>query len=271
MGTVPARAAERIRDALKRFQPILSSAKARDVNESDTVVIVTDLLHELFGYDKYTEITSEFVIRNTFCDLAVKLDGKLACLIEVKAIGLELKDHHVKQAVDYAANQGCDWVCLTNGGVWQIFKVTFAKPIAHECIAEFDLLAMNPRMSDQIDLLGIFAKEGWAKARLAEYQEQREALSRFTIGALLLSDPVLQVVRRELRRVVEVKVDVAEVRSVLQNEVIKREVLEGDKAVAAARQVQRAENRALRKERESEAEDSDDASDDDEIPNPGEK
>jgi len=40
------------------------------------------------------------MIRGAFCDLAVKLDGALAFLIEVKAVGLELKEQHVKQAVD---------------------------------------------------------------------------------------------------------------------------------------------------------------------------
>src|SRR3954452_11641999 len=115
MAKLPKRAAERITAGLKRFQPILASAKSRDVNESDTVVIVGDMLQEVFGYDKYTEITSEHSIRGTFCDLAVKVDSALAALIEIKAIGLDLKDGHVKQIVDYAANQGVDWVVLTNG------------------------------------------------------------------------------------------------------------------------------------------------------------
>ena len=44
MPSVPKRAAERIVAGLKRFQSILSSAKSRDVNESDTVVLVTDVL-----------------------------------------------------------------------------------------------------------------------------------------------------------------------------------------------------------------------------------
>jgi hypothetical protein len=89
-----------------RLHSILASARARDVNESDTVVLVTDILQDVFGYDKYAEITSEHMIRGTFCDLAVKLDGHLSLLIEVKAIGLDLKEQFVKQAVDYAANQG---------------------------------------------------------------------------------------------------------------------------------------------------------------------
>jgi hypothetical protein len=73
------------------------------------------------------------------------------------------------------------------------------------------------------------------------------------LGALLLSDAVVDVVRRELRRVVEVKVDAEEVRAVLQNEVLKREVLEGDKATVASRRVSRAEGRSIRKTRETDS------------------
>lgn len=75
-------------------------------------------MSEVFGYDKYAEITSEYTIKGTYCDLAIKLEGKLQMLVEVKAIGLDLKDAHLKQAVDYAANQGVEWVILTNGAVW---------------------------------------------------------------------------------------------------------------------------------------------------------
>ena len=52
MAKPPKRASARIVVGLKRFQPILTSAQSRDVNESDTVAIMTDLLDELFGYDK---------------------------------------------------------------------------------------------------------------------------------------------------------------------------------------------------------------------------
>jgi hypothetical protein len=78
MGSVSTKVAQRISAGIKKFQPILEAAKARDVNESDTVVIVTDLLHEIFGYEKYSDITSEHMIRSTFCDLAIKIDGRLA-------------------------------------------------------------------------------------------------------------------------------------------------------------------------------------------------
>jgi len=218
---------ERIVSGLKRFQPILAAAKTRDVNESDTVVIVTDVLQEIFGYDKYAEITSEHSIRSTFCDLAVKLDGALAFLIEVKAIGLELKDQHVKQAVDYAANQGVDWVVLTNGASWRIYKVAFTKPIENELVVEVDLCSLSPKDSDHIELLGLLAKEGWQRAHIGEYHSQKQALSRFTLGALLLSDPLLDVLRREARRISpDVKISTESLKLALESDVLKREVLE---------------------------------------------
>ena len=247
MARLPKRTSARIAGGLKRFQPILASARSRDVNESDTVVIVTDLLQDVFGYDKYSEITSEHMIRSTFCDLAVKLNGELALLVEVKAIGLDLKEQFIKQAVDYAANQGTDWVVLTDGINWQVFRVSFTKPIQHELVVDLDLLNLNPRSSTDIELLGLLAKEGWQKARLGEYHSQRQALSRFILGALIVSDRVVELVRREVRRISpEVKISADEIRDALREEVLKRDVLEGENATAARKQVTKAAGRALK-------------------------
>lgn len=252
MGSVPLKVASRLSAGLKQFQPILASARSRDVNEADTVVLVTDVLHAVFGYDKYSELTREYAIRGTFCDLAIKLDGTLTCLIEVKAIGLDLKDAYIKQAVDYAANQGVDWVFLTNGAIWRAYRVGFTKPITQELVVEVNLLDLNPRTDASAELLYLLSKEGWFKARLAEHQTEREALSRFTIGALLISEPVLEILRRELRRISpNVKVDVGQIRDVLTNEVLKREVMDGDKAVAAKRLVARSSSKQLRRARDS--------------------
>ena len=90
MANVPKRVADRLVATIKRYQPIVSDARKRDVGEADTVTIVKDMLADVFGYDKYTEVTSEYAIRGTYCDLATRIDGALQALIEVKAIGLEL-------------------------------------------------------------------------------------------------------------------------------------------------------------------------------------
>jgi type I restriction and modification enzyme subunit R-like protein len=247
MTSAPKKVAERLVTGIKRFQPILASAKARDVGEADTVTIVKDMLADVFGYDKYSEVTSEYAIRGTYCDLATKIDGTLQALIEVKAIGLELKDAHVKQAVDYAANQGVDWVLLTNGICWRVYHIVFAKPIDQELVVDIDFCALNSRSENDIDLLYLWCKEGWVRSVLGEYHTQKQALSRFFLGAMILTDPVLDIIRRELRRVSpEVRIDTAEIKAVLTNEVIKREVQEGDKADEARKKITRAQNKALR-------------------------
>lgn len=240
MASIPKKIEDRIKVGIKKYQPILLSAKSRDVGEADTVTIIIDMLSEVFGYDKYSEITSEYAIRGTYCDLALKLNGKLSTLIEVKAVGIGLKDLHVKQAVDYGANQGVDWVMLTNGLDWQVYKLSFSKPIEKELVVSFNLEEVNSRSEKDIESLYLICKEGWQRSALADYHIQKQALSRFFMGALLQSDLILTAIRKELKKVSpDVKIANDEIRDVLVNEVIKREVLEGDKAIDATKKIGR--------------------------------
>ncbi len=247
MAQVANKVADRLAAGIKHFQPIIASAKSRDVGESDTVIIVTDILSKVFGYDKYSEITSETSIRGTFCDLAIKFDGAIKLILEVKAIGLELKDAHTKQAVDYSANQGTDWVILTNAEIWRIYKVTFAKPIDHELVLEFNFSQLNPKKSPDIELLYNLTREGWLKLALDEFYREQKALSRFSLGAIVLSNPVLEMIRRELKRFSpDVKIDIEQIKSVLMQEVLKREVVEGEKADEAKKKISKSTKQLLR-------------------------
>ena len=239
---------------IKKFQPILIDAQKRDVNESDTVIIITDMLSEIFGYDKYSELTSEKNIRGSFCDLATKVDNVIQTLIEAKAINQELKDGYVRQSVDYASNEGVDWVVLTSGVIWRVYKVTFAKPIDHELILEINFLALNQHAPADLEQLFLLTKESWAKSALSDYYDQKQALSKFSISAVILSEAILTVIRRELRRLSpDVKIDVEQIRSVLEQEVLKREVVEGEKAEEAHKRIARANNRALRTKTDKES------------------
>lgn len=245
---IPSKVATRLAAGVKRFQPILENAKTRDVNESDTVTILTDILQEIFGYDKYTDITSEHSIRGTFCDLAVKHEGNLTLLIEAKAVNTELKDNFVKQAVDYASNQGIDWVILTNGIQWKIFKIIFTKPIENELLYEFDFQTLNHKNEEHLELLWMISKESWTKSLLGDYHAQKQALNKFSLASLILSDSIVEVLRREIRKLSPgIKVDLEEIRNVLHLEVLKRDCLEGEKADAAKKLISRVANRAKSK------------------------
>jgi predicted type IV restriction endonuclease len=212
--------------------------------------LVKDLLAEIFGYDKYADLTSEHMIRGTYCDLAVKIEDKIVMLMEVKAIGISLEDRHVKQAIDYAANQGIEWVVLTNGIVWRLYHVLFTKPIDKQLIGEMDLLTIDCKDDAQQEILFLFTKEGYKRGAQAEMRDRKDATSRYVLSALILNnESVLNAIRRELRRVVEVNVDEDEIAKVLREQVIKRDALEGPEADEAVRRVQRRSERSIVKQR----------------------
>lgn len=242
---VPSKVQDRVVAGVKKFTPVLNSARTKDVNESDTVVIVTDILSEIFGYDKYHEVTSEYAIRNTYCDLAIKIDGKLKLLIEVKAIGLDLKDDHVKQAIDYGANEGIEWVILTNGQKWLIYRVGFTKPITKELVYEINFLNLNIKSESTIEQIYYICREALSKSLLEEFHLQKQALSKYTVGQLMLTEPILDSIKRELRKISPgIKIENDEILTVLQIDVLKRDVLEGDKALEAKKKIAKAQNQA---------------------------
>lgn len=237
---IPKRVEERLVRTVAKFQQVLKSAKDRDVNETDTVSIIKDILAEVFGYDKYIDITSEFSVRGTFCDLAIKIDNKVEFLIEAKAIGLELKDAHLRQALDYCANSGIQWSILTNGAIWHLYKVRFEQPINADLICSFDLLNFDAKNEELREKLYIICKEGLAKDAREEFHEKVLTINRFLLGALICTDEVLSVLRRELRKISGgIIATPEEILKVLTNEVLKRDILEGDDAIKAQASVKK--------------------------------
>lgn len=244
------KALDRISRGLKRYHDILVAAKKRDVSESDTVVIVGDMMADILGYEKYVEISTEFAVKGTYVDLAVKVGKEVHFLVEAKAIGVELKDLHVRQAIDYGANQGVEWAILTNGAVWRIYRIEFKKPISHVLVAEVDLLAVNIKDDDAVQFFANLCKEGFAKSQMDEFYEQHQATNKHTLAVVLMSEKMLSHLRLGLRRIFpSVRVETETLEYVLRNEVLKRELVEGEEADAAAALVKKALRAAAREKR----------------------
>ena len=244
MITVPAKVKERLVSGLKKFQPIVTKAKNKDINESDTVTIISDLLSDVFGYDKYTEITSEFSIKKTYCDLAIKIDGQPRMLIEVKAAGLNLKEQHIRQAVDYGANSGIEWIVLTNSIVWKVYKIIFSKPVDSELVYEMDITELNPKRQADIELLYYLTRESMgksSKANLDDYLTQKQLINRFVIGQIILNDLCINTIRKAIKKISsDAKVSNEEIRQLVAEEIIKRDILDDEKAREAKRKVTKA-------------------------------
>jgi len=235
---IPKKAEERFITNLPKFQKVLNIAKARDLNESDTVSVITDILSDVFGYEKYLEVTSELAIRGTYCDLAVKIGDKIQFLIECKAIGTELKEAHLRQAVGYGANKGIQWIILTNGSDWQVYRLRFEQPIAWDLVVRFDLFTVSVRDERAIETLFLVSKEGVEKNVRDDVYEKIQCVNRFVVGAIMMSEPVIQAVKRELRKIAEgVRVEDAEIEDMIRESVLRRDLVEGDEALIARNKV----------------------------------
>ncbi|MEK6712409.1 MAG: restriction endonuclease subunit R [Nitrospinota bacterium] len=270
MAYIPKKVSDRFSQEVAKFQRILASAKNRDLNEADTVMIVTDILSDVFGFDKYTELTGEFAIKNLYCDLAVKIEGKVKSLIEVKAVGLDLKENHLRQALEYGATQGIQWIILTNGIFWEVHRVNFQPPLRADLVCQLNFLELNPRKAKDQEMLFLFCKEGLSKDVFREFHEHQQIVNRFTIGAIVLGESVLDIIRRELKKISPgVRVDNSEIEAIIKDEVLKRDAIEGEMAKQAMGRYKKVTDK-LRKAKESlkeqtnQAEHADESKDNDE-------
>jgi type I restriction and modification enzyme subunit R-like protein len=122
-------ARDRLRAAIRRFARPLTDLIARDANEGDTRLLVTDFLCDGLGYDKYEDLTTEYQVKGEFADYGVRIAKQLVAFIEVKRCTTKLNVRHLRQVEMYAVNEGVEWMILTNGQVWQVWHLTAGLPV----------------------------------------------------------------------------------------------------------------------------------------------
>jgi len=243
---ISAKISARISAQLKKYQKVLEAAKQRDIGEADTVTIITDFLSDALGYDKYKEVSSEHAIRGTYVDRVVTVDNKKRFLIEAKAIGVELKDAHVKQAIDYAANDGVSWVVLSNGAMWRLYNLRFGKPIKKTLVFEIDVLTCDCKDEDVISCFGSLSSEGYSKGTLTELLNEKQISSKYAIAAVLRTDKMVEAIRKEVRRLSGIRLESEYLSSLLESEIVKRELVDSEEAGAAATYVKKLQKAADR-------------------------
>lgn len=255
MNKLPKKFVDRVGSALKKYQKIVVTQQKSDVAEADTVTLVKDIMADVFGYDKYEELTSEHQIKSTYCDLAVKIAGKLRLLIEVKSAGSSLADNHLRQVIDYGAHQGIHWLVLTNAVEWRLVRIYVANQISHEEVCRISLPDLSSRNEDHLQQMFLFAKEGLSIDAMDAFHQHAQLFNKFTVAAIVRSEPVVSVVRRELRRLFpDIKVGNANLLAMIEEEVIKRDTLEGDKAKEAAARIKKAQGKIERAKKREAAE-----------------
>lgn len=244
---IPKKVADRWPASVKSLVGVAISHKTRDVSEADTVTLVKDMLADIFGFDKYNELTSEQQIRGTFCDLAAKIDGKIKILIEVKAAAITLNEGHLRQAINYGTHEGIEWIVLTNALEWRLYKIKFGQPIEYEQVSTFCLPDINLKNEEDQRKLFLLCREGIMSDAMDVYHQHISVLNKFTVAQVVMGEKVVAAVRREMRQhFPDLKIDAEDIVDLLTNEILKREVLDGEKVKEAQKRIRKA---AARRER----------------------
>ncbi|MBO3752156.1 type I restriction enzyme HsdR N-terminal domain-containing protein [Streptosporangiaceae bacterium NEAU-GS5] len=230
--TVPSRSApkwetearDRVKAAIRRYSKPLTDLLARDANEAETRLLVTDFLCDGLGYDKYDELTMEYQVKGEFADYGVRIDKQLVAFIEVKRCTQKLGVKHLRQVQMYAVNEGVEWMILTNGQVWQVYHMTGGLPVIIDLALEVDLLGSDSP-SVKTDALFYLSKQAFKKRLIDELWKARAATSPRALAQVLLGDVVIDTIRKEVRRQTGHNPDAGDLARILRDEVLRAEAL----------------------------------------------
>jgi predicted type IV restriction endonuclease len=218
-----AAARERARTAVRKFARPLADLVERDANEGDTRLLVTDFLCEGLGFDKYEDLTTEYQVKGEFADYGVRIDRQMVAFIEVKRCTQKLGIRQLRQVQMYAVNEGVEWMILTNGQVWQVWHLTGGLPVVVDLALEIDLLS-EVTSTAKANALFHLSKEAIKRRLLDELWKAKAATAPRSLAAVLVSEPVLEAVRKEVRRRTTYNSDVREIEKIIRADVVRVEL-----------------------------------------------
>lgn len=207
---------ETLKNFLKKNTKSLTSLLERDAVEGDTRTFVTDMLVEGFGYDKYEELTAEYLVKGEFADIGIRIDKQIHAFVEIKRVSVALKDQHLRQVKTYAANEGVDWAILTNGRIWEVFHISNTTPLTHTLVFSVDLLS-EQTPSQKVEKLWRLSREAMKRDVLIDEWKAVSALSIDVISEAITSDEVLKVLRSQIRKKTKQLVDETKLKAILRS------------------------------------------------------
>lgn len=190
---------EKVLAALKDYKKRYLSKAIGDLDESGTRIMINTFLTSILGYQELEEIKTEYMIKGTYADYIVQIDGKRHFLVEVKAFSLELSEKHLRQAINYGANEGIDWAILTNGRQFQLYKIIFEKPISEKLVFEIDFTAEDFNPKHAIEDLVYMHRDAVVKGSLEALWSRYSALEPLSVAGLLFSPQVVAFLKKELK------------------------------------------------------------------------
>ncbi len=214
-----------MKSGLRKYVKPLQDLVKRDANEGDTRLLVTDVLCDLLGYDKYSDLTTEYMIRGEFADYGIRIDGTMLAMVEVKRCTTKLSVRHLRQLEMYAVNEGTEWLVLTSGVAWQVYRLIPGMPVTIDLVLEVDLLSDSDSLAKKADGLVYLSREFLKRGKLDEIWQVTAATASDKLAEVMLSEAVLLEARRELRRRTGYVIDAGDLGRLVRNNVIRAEIL----------------------------------------------
>lgn len=219
-------AKERLRSHLRKMLTPLADLVARDANEGDTRLFVTDVLCDALGYDKYSDLTTEYRVKGEFADYGIRIDQQLVAFVEVKRCTTRLNQRHLRQVEIYAVNEGVEWLILTNGPQWQVYKLVAGLPVTIDLVLEVDLLAEGMTPAKAANALFPLTRKSFGRGQIEDLWRERAATAPKNLAEILLAEKVVDEARKELRRRTGLNIDSSDLARILREEVIRPELAE---------------------------------------------
>lgn len=184
---------------LKAYRRRYLVEKYQELDESATRIMVNNLLIEVLGYKELEEVKTEYVIKGTYADYVVQVGRKKHFIVEVKAIQIDLSEKHLRQAISYAANEGIDWVLLTNGRCYELYRVIFGKPITYRKVCSFDLTDKE-QMKHSVECFAYLTRKAAFTDNLEKFWKRFRALEPMNLAKHLYSIEVVKFLRKRLKK-----------------------------------------------------------------------
>lgn len=184
--------------ALKNYRKLYLDSNRTELDESGTRIMINSFLADVLGYKPLEEIKTEYMIRGTYADYVIQLNGERHFLVEVKALSLELSEKHLRQTINYGANEGIEYALLTNGRNFDFYKIIFDKPITARKIFSVDL-SDQPQSKTAIEYLQFLHRDSAAKKGFKALWNKCEATDPMSVAGALLSPEVVAQVRKLIK------------------------------------------------------------------------
>lgn len=202
-----ASAMNQVQKNLKKYITILKAASQKDINESDTSNIINDILGDVLGYDKFFDVTTEYKIKGQYADYGIRIKDKIYAFIEVKAINIALNQNHLFQVASYAVHEGVDWAILTNGNVWQLYRIEDTKPIKLSLVTSIDLFDKEQRFPTICNVFAVFHKKSLLSGYVEKLWKEKSCVNPEAIKKILRSKEGIEFIRKQIKRQSGYRVD----------------------------------------------------------------